>query len=166
MTVIAWIKRGLKEEQECQAVAGMWNETNLKRQYCLFIDLKIWESSDQVCGHVSSVGGPTPGFKYCMDAAIGSTPIEINEWLCAAFTYDGSYAKAYLEGRLDVRGDLNPYKYEGGLYNGGDNGADFTVGAVYRKGEMGNWFSGQIGGLAVFNRALSEQEISILGTVK
>jgi hypothetical protein len=41
----------------------------------------------------------------------------------------------------------------------GNNGSDFTVGAVLLKRGMGNFFKGQIGGLAVFNRALDEDEL-------
>jgi len=41
----------------------------------------------------------------------------------------------------------------------GNNGSDFTVGAVLLKSGMGNFFVGLIGGLAVFHRALSEEEI-------
>ena len=56
----------------------------------------------------------------------------------------------------------NPYEYPGGLLDGGENGSDFTVGAVHRSGEMGNWYVGLIGGLAVFNRALSDEEMAYL----
>ncbi|NBT16638.1 MAG: LamG domain-containing protein, partial [Chitinophagia bacterium] len=42
----------------------------------------------------------------------------------------------------------------------GNNGSDFTVGAVLLKSGMGNFFKGQIGGLAVFDRALSATEIA------
>ena len=41
----------------------------------------------------------------------------------------------------------------------GNNGSDFTVGAVLLKAGMGNFFKGQIGGLAVFNRALTDEEM-------
>jgi len=44
----------------------------------------------------------------------------------------------------------------------GNNGSDFTVGAVLLKRGMGNFFKGQIAGLAVFNRALKESEIDRL----
>ncbi len=50
----------------------------------------------------------------------------------------------------------NPYYFPQGM---GNNGSDFTVGAVLLKKGMGNFFKGQIGGLAVFNRALAEKEI-------
>ncbi|WP_391572362.1 hypothetical protein [Cohnella sp.] len=48
------------------------------------------------------------------------------------------------------------------MFDGGPTGADFTVGAVDRSGEMGNFYAGQLGGLAVFNRALNEREIAEL----
>ena len=44
----------------------------------------------------------------------------------------------------------------------GNNGSDFTVGAVLLKSGMGNFFTGLIGGLAVFNRALADEEINKL----
>jgi hypothetical protein len=50
----------------------------------------------------------------------------------------------------------NPYYYPMGM---GNNGSDFTVGAVLLKKGMGNFFKGQLGGLAVFNRALKESEM-------
>lgn len=162
VTVAAWIKRGATATDHCEAVAGMWDETRRKRQYCLFLNLRIWDSKDQVCGHVSAVGGPTPGYRYCMDASIGSTPVPVDRWQFVAFTYDGEYAKSYLNGRLDERPGRNPYRYDGGIFDGGADGSDFTVGGVSRSGEMGNWYTGLIGGLAVFRRALSGAEIEQL----
>lgn len=164
VTVLAWVKRAPKtiKPTECEAVAGMWLETDKKRQYCLFMNLRIYKSANQVCGHVSSVGGPTPGEKWCMDASIGQNPVPFGEWAAVAFTYDGRDVRSYLNGELDTREDRNPYHYPEGLFNAGPEGADFTVGAVHRSGEMGNFFAGQLGGLAVFNRALSAQEIKKL----
>jgi hypothetical protein len=158
VTVVAWIKRKRKPEIQCEAIAGMWNETQRKRQYALFLDLRINHSADQVGGHVSNVGGPTPGFRYCMDAAIGRTCIDYGDnWECVGFTYDGAQASVYRNGCLDARPGLNPYPYPGGLFDGGADGADFTVGAVHRSGEMGNWFTGRLGGLLVCATALSPE---------
>jgi hypothetical protein len=56
----------------------------------------------------------------------------------------------------------NPYFYDEGLYDGGAEGSDFTVAAVHRSGVMGNFFAGLLGGLAVFNRALTEDELASL----
>jgi hypothetical protein len=53
----------------------------------------------------------------------------------------------------------NPYFFPNGM---GNNGSDFTVGAVLLKRGMGNFFKGQIGGLAVFNRALLPKELKKL----
>jgi hypothetical protein len=166
VTVVAWVKRERKRDQpkECEAIAGVWNETRALRQYCLFLNLQIYDSSDQVCGHVSSVGGPTPGERWCMDASIGQTPVPFGRWQCVGFTYDGRHARSYLNGDLDRRENRNPYAYEGGLFDGGAEGSDFTVGAVNRGGEMGNWFQGQLGGLAVYDRALRGSEMARLGS--
>jgi hypothetical protein len=131
VSVLAWIRRAPSPIDSCEAVAGMWNEHD-KRQYCLFLNLRIHESAQQVGAHISSIGGATPGYKYCMDAAIGATPVPFNHWQCVAISYNGSSARAYLNGRLDARGDRNPYAYPGGIYDGGPEGADFTVGAVAR----------------------------------
>jgi hypothetical protein len=166
VSVVAWIKRGRHDgPRHCEAVAGIWNETRKQRQYCLFLNLGIWNSADQVCGHISSIGGPTPGFKYCMDAAIGAAAVPYGRWQCVGFSYDGALVRAYLNGQLDERSDRNPYRYAGGLFDGGPDGADFTVGAVNRSGAMGNWYTGLIGGLAIYRRALSEDEMRQLGNI-
>lgn len=162
VSVVAWVKRSATWSPECEAVAGLWDETRAMRQYCLFLNLRIYNSRDQVCGHVSSVGGPTPGERYCMDAAIGAAPVPVERWQCVAFTYDGASIRAYLQGQLDARPARNPYAYPGGIFAGGEHGADFTVGAVHRGGTMGNFFAGRIGGLAVYRRALTAHELAAL----
>lgn len=169
MTLIAWIKRRQSAYGGCQAVAGMWNEHE-RRQYCLFLNLGIWDSAEQVGAHVSAIGGATPGYKYCMDAAIGGTVVPFDEWQCVAITYDGQCARAYLNGRLDEREGRNPYPYPYGLFDGGEGGADFTVGAVARPdwvdeqfvphgSSIANPFVGLLAGLAVFDRALTDDEL-------
>jgi len=162
VTVVAWVRRQVKKRGECQAVAGVWGETFGGRQYCLFLDLGIHRSGKQVCGHISGVGGPTFGYRYCMDAGIGATPVPYDEWHCTAFTYDGSHIRAYLDGRLDVRPNFNPYPYARGIHNGQPEPAEFTVGAVHRHGEYGNHFVGDLGGLAVYRRALTDRELAAL----
>lgn len=162
VTILAWVKRSKKSQVQCEAIAGMWNETEKKRQYCLFLNLRLFDSADQVCGHISGVGGPTPGQKYCIDASIGTTPVHYGEWSFVGFTYDGSNIRSYLNGELDERFERNPYPYPEGIFDGGVQGSDFTVGAVHRSNEMGNFFTGLISGLAVFNRALSPAEVKKL----
>jgi hypothetical protein len=164
ITVVAWIKRDRKSYDQCEAIAGMWNETEKKRQYCLFLNLGIWGSSQQVGGHISGTGGPTEGYKYCMDAAIGETIVPYDSWQCVAFTYDGKEIRSYLNGIFDKRENRNPYPYNSGICDGGENGSDFTVGAVHRSGEMGNFFVGKISGLAIYDRALEDEELAYLAS--
>lgn len=157
VTLVAWVWREPKDHVECQAVAGRWLETGRQRQYCLFIDLRIHASAEQGALHVSNIGGPTPGERWCMDAAIGATAMQQGRWHCMAGTFAGGEARFYLDGVLDTRERFNPYAYPGPLHR---SDADFTVGAVHRGGSFGNWFTGRLGGLAVFSAALDAAAIA------
>ena len=161
-TVVAWIRRGRKSRPECEFVAGMWNESQRGRQYGLFLNIGVWRQPNQVCGHLSQVGGPTPGYKYCIDGPVGATPVPHDTWTTVAMSYDGQCGYAWLDGVLDFRPGLNPYSLAGGLFNGGKDGSDFTVGAVDRSGTIGNFFVGGLAGLAVYRRALTPAEIFAL----
>lgn len=163
VSVVAWVRWA--SDQRCQAVAGMWNETRKKRQYALFLNLtKRYDSVRNVHGHVSAVGGPTPGHPYCVSYATGATELPFDQWRCVAMTYDGGASRVYLDGVLDQREAYNPYPYPDGLFDGGSDGADFTVGAVDAAGSVRNFFGGTLGGLAVYQRALSEAELATIGT--
>lgn len=160
--MVAWIKRDPAPGSGCEFIAGQWNETNRGRQYGLFLNIRVWGTGEQVCGHFSHVGEATPGYKYCIDGAMGATPVPRDEWVVVAMSYDGVCGYAWLNGLLDVRPGLNPYSLAGGLYDGGPAGSDFTVGAVDRGGEIGNFFCGWMAGLAVYRRALSPAELFAL----
>jgi hypothetical protein len=70
-----------------------------------------------------------------------------------AISYDGRQIRAYLDGRLDARENANPFPYDEGIFDGGPDGAAFTVGANHVAGiENNNRFAGRIAGIAVFNR--------------
>jgi len=169
VTVIAWTYR--ETSTPWQAIAGVWDETRKKRQYCLFLnapvatrsdEMKRYPAANRIHGHVSSVGGGTPGHPVCITYSSGATEIGMGAWHCVAMTYDGANSTVYVDGRLDSWELRNPFRYDEGLFDGGSDGADFTVGAVHRSNQWGNFFGGRIGGLAVFNRALSESEIKKL----
>jgi hypothetical protein len=174
VTVVAWIKW---TGEQTGFVGGMWNEyqDGGKRQYGLFVSLPHYNGGDQVCGHISKTGKPTPPFPYSIDYSASQQKVPVNEWCSIAFTYDGQYIKSYLNGEFVEREpelihhtigfegypnglvqSKNPYFYPEGM---GDNGSDLTVGAVLLKSGMGNFFKGLIGGLAVYDRALNEAEL-------
>lgn len=178
VTVIAWVKW---TGEQTGFAGGMWNEyqDGGKRQYGLFVSLPYYNGRDQVCGHISRTGKPTPPFPYSIDYSASKQLIPKNEWCCVAFTYDGKEIKSYLNGIFEARDpehinntdgfegypngltqSKNPYHFPYGM---GNNGSDFTVGAVLLKKGMGNFFKGQIGGLAVYNRALISEEMEGLG---
>lgn len=161
-SMLAWVKRQPKRNHECQAVAGMWNETVATRQYCLFLDLAFGAAWSRRAGMCRPRGAPTPGYKYCMEAAIGATRLTLGEWRQVAFTFDGVWARVFVDGKMDYRPGLNPYYWPHVINDGGPAGSDFTVGAVYRGGGMGNWFTGRLGGLAVYREALSEEAVAWL----
>jgi len=174
VTVVAWLKW---TGEQTGFVGGMWNEyqDGGKRQYGLFISLPHYNGKNQVCGHVSHTGKPTPPFPFSIDYSASKQQVPANEWVCVAFTYDGKNIKSYLNGVFEEREpelinntkgfegypngliqSKNPYQFTEEM---GNNGSDFTVGAVLLKKGMGNFFVGQIGGLAIFERALNSKEL-------
>ena len=92
VTVIAWIKQ---QRNSVGFIAGMWNEhaDGGQRQYGLFTSLPHYNGADQVCGHISKTGKPTPPFPYSIDYSASAQTIPDNEWVSVAFTYDGTYIK-------------------------------------------------------------------------
>lgn len=177
LTVIAWVKW---TGEQTGFVGGIWNEykDGGKRQYGLFISLPHYNGKNQVCGHISQTGKPTPPFPYSIDYSASKQEVPCNQWVCIAFSYDGKFIQSYLNGIFeqrvpelinDTKGfegypdglvqSKNPYLYPDGI---GNNGSDFTAGAVLLKTGMGNFFKGEIGGLAVFARALNDKELKKL----
>lgn len=175
VTVVAWVKW---TGEQTGFVGGMWNEykDGGKRQYGLFVSLPHYNGKNQVCGHISYTGKPTPPFPFSIDYAASKQEVPAGEWVTVAFTYDGKYIRSFMNGKFEARDpelidhtkgfegyadglkqSKNPYFFPDGI---GNNGSDFTVGAVLLKTGMGNFFKGQIGGLAVFDRALTEDELS------
>ncbi|UBM58145.1 LamG domain-containing protein [Marinilongibacter aquaticus] len=177
VTVIAYVKW---TGEQTGFVGGMWNEyaDGGKRQYGLFVSLPYYNGRDQVCGHISKNGRATAPFPYSIDYSASPQKVPTDTWTYVAFSYDGEYIKSYLNGNFETRDpeliehtmgfegfpdgltqSKNPYYFPDGM---GNNGSDFTVGAVLLKRGMGNFFKGQIGGLAVFDKALSDEEIARL----
>lgn len=180
VTVIAWIK--WMDLKNC-FIAGMWNEGSDggKRQYGLFVSLPYYNGLNQVCGHISKTGKPTRPFPFSIDYSASKQCVQKNKWCCVAFTYDGNHIKSYLNGVFAFRKpelinntkgfpgfpnglvkSKNPYYFPYGI---GNNGSDFTFGAVMLKKGMGNFFKGLIGGIAIYNRALTDDELLKIGSL-
>ena len=174
VSVVAWVRW---TAGQIGFVGGMWNEyeDGGKRQYGLFVSLPYYNGAEQVCGHISRSGKPTPPFPYSIDYSASPQTVPDGEWCVIAFTYDGEYIRSYFNGAFEAREaeliahtkgfegypdglvqSKNPYYFPDGI---GDNGSDFTVGAVFVNKRIGNYFRGDIGGLAVFDRALTDEEI-------
>ena len=166
LTVVAWLKRNANSHW--QAVAGVWNETECQRQYCLFMNahartdyrtMNRKKCRDFVHGHVSDIGGKTVGKSACFTYSTSPIPIPLGEWHMVAMTYDGQYSRVYVDGSFQPNEGYNPFPLPNGLFHGN---ADFTVGAVDRSGEIGNYLNGTLGGLAIYSRVLKEDELKTL----
>jgi len=179
VSVVAWIQR--RHDGIWQYIAGMWNERDAKRQYALFTcghkqtDHRTLERTDarfQTHGYVSEVGGATEGEPYCFSYGTGKTRLETNRWYMVAFTFDQKEIRVYLDGKLDENGPYNPFLWDKPIFDGGTDGSDFTV----AQRALPKWpgyptveapthnegFSGALGGLTVYDRALTAKEMEAL----
>jgi hypothetical protein len=179
VTVLAWISRQTKNHW--QYIAGMWNERDSLRQYALFTcghrqtdytTLTRIEANYQPHGYVSDVGGATADRPFCFSYATGGTTLDLNAWYMIAYTYDQEAIRVYTNGELDENGNYNPFYWNKPIFDGGMGGSDFTV----AQRALPKWpgypeveepthpegFGGILGGLAVYDRALSAEEISAI----
>lgn len=176
VTMIAWVKRTC--DAPWQYIAGVWNERDSLRQYALFTcghrqtdwqTLKRTAARHQAHGYVSDVGGATPGKPFCFSYATGKTAIPADTWAMIAFTYDHTAIRTYHNGELDTNAGYNPFQWDKPIFDGGPNGADFTVAQRALPAWPGypevvnpthpEGFGGLLGGLAIFRRALTENEL-------
>lgn len=171
VSLVAWVSVNAIHEG---MVAGVWDENYAARQYAAFIDLGVCASNAPVyhggmAAHVSNCGGPTPGFRFCETAACDPEPLASGAWHCIANVYDGASISAYVNGTLNPNGVSNPFPYPGGIYSpeaAGRIGAEFGVGANFINTTVGgprllsNRFSGLLGGLAVFDSALTAANVA------
>lgn len=95
LSVIAWVLR--KAASRWLAVAGIWNEMEKQRQYCLILNSSTCSDArtmtrqptkDEAHGHVSDVGGPTEGQKYCITYSSSGTEIPLNELTMVVMAFD------------------------------------------------------------------------------
>jgi hypothetical protein len=131
-----------------------------------------------------------PACRWSTSYALGTAVINSSSWHMIAMTFDGSAIRAYVNGSLDYRPPHRLYPgtpcnetwqnpasvatwsnrtTPGSWGPGGapvsNRTTDFTVGGQFGLGNesgMGHPWSGLVGGLAVFDRALGADELLAL----
>lgn len=106
-------------------------------------------------GHVSGTGGASPGQPWCYEVALGATPVPWDEWICVGMTDDGENIRSYFNGQFDAAEGWNPYRQPDGIFDG----ADFVVGHSDVKRKANNQLVAILGCVAVFDRALTNDEM-------
>ncbi len=175
VSMVAWIKR--ESNRPWQFIGGMWNERDHARQYGMFIS-GSWQTDwatytrtravNQAMGYVSPFGGATPGHPFAFDYATGGTRLPKEEWTMIGYTFDGKSIRVYVNGELDRNGNANPFRYDGGMHDGGSaftvaqravkKWPDYPIGMP----DVTTGFDGRLGGLAVWDRALTPAEMRTL----
>lgn len=192
-----------------RTIAGMWsegkgaNDDTGTRQYAMLMHMPTYGGNRNLVPHISSEGGVSrradgSAFPWCCDYAVTKNEVPEEKWCTLAFTYDGQYLRAYINGVLDKRDldpvkdkrtdpyftkegpngkdrGMNPYYHGRGIFTYDPakhaktkpiGGSDFTVGARYAGASMfadgGSATQGKFGALAVFNKALSDEQIKAL----
>lgn len=176
VTIIAWVQR--QNDGFWQYIAGMWNERDAKRQYALFTSghmqsdyttLQRTPVRFRAHGYVSDVGGATADRPYCFSYGTGKTTLEKNRWYMLAFTFDQEAIRVYCDGVLDENANANPFRWSKPIFDGGRDGSDFTVAQralpkwpgypAVEAPTHGEGFGGLLGGLAVFDRSITAEEM-------
>lgn len=182
VTIIAWVSIPKSTIAE-GLVAGVWDEFGViggktgARAYAIFLNLAKCSPSNGssyaggLAAHISPVGGPTPGDKFCSTAAcdprsLSSAP----SWHCLANVYNGETIRAYVNGTFVENASRNPFPLTGGIFDPtglpGRIGAEFGVGAnrvnstANAPFHWSNTYTGLLGGVAVWNQALSQDDVS------
>ena len=152
-------------------LGGAWREdpADPRRQYGLFAHLPTYGGNNQACFHVSKTGTATPGYPYAREYSASGTTLTNGAWELHVGTYDGAEIRSYLNGTFtpvptytDGLGNTyakNPYSHPDGLNTAL---SEFTVGACRLAAGPGNFFTGTIAKLRVWNRALSAAEVANL----
>jgi hypothetical protein len=166
LTVLALVKK--QSDKNWQAIAGVWDESRSKRQYYLFLnasskthqdDMKRYPSKGRLHAHISALGGKTLGEVAWITYASSAQSVPVQTWTWIAMTYDGKSIMVFVNGKLQSDSLTNPFFYPEGIFDGEENGADFTVGSNSVGGKMTNQFLGRMAFLAVFDKSLSEKDI-------
>ncbi|MCF3648422.1 hypothetical protein [Synoicihabitans lomoniglobus] len=112
VTMFAAVK--VSNLHQSRTIAGMWSEgqgagdDTGTRQYALLMNMPTYGGRNQLTPHVSNEGGVTrradgSAFPWCADYAATREEVPTDEWCTLAFTYDGRFLRAYINGRFEER---------------------------------------------------------------
>jgi hypothetical protein len=166
LSLLAWVRRDSPDYW--QAIGGIWDESRSKRQFYLFLNARHRANAGQerdlvenlAHAHISLHGGPEPGEVVCRTYATSPTACLPGKWVFLASTFDSREIRVYVDGTFEAKKGSNPFPLKGNVYEGGEDGADLTIGANSVGGRMTNQFSGAMGGFAIYRRALLPDEIA------
>lgn len=60
--------------------------------------MKRYPLANRIHGHVSAIGGPTPGDEFCITYSSGATEVPMEGWQCLAMSDDGKTSRVYVKG--------------------------------------------------------------------
>lgn len=108
--------------RQSRTIAGMWsegkgaNDDTGTRQYSLLMNMPTYGGPNKLVPHISSEGGVTrrkdgSAFPWCADYAATKGEVPTEKWCTLAFTYDGQFIRAHINGVLDEQ-KLDPVKHK------------------------------------------------------
>jgi hypothetical protein len=140
----AWIYR--TKTNAWQGIIAKFSGDLDKRSYLLYVS-----NTNRLALLISSTGLQAgPGWGYIF----GDSIIPLNEWVHVMGTYDGSYLRVYINGSIDGEQAASI----GPIYV---SDAPLRIGAFFQIAPYGICpFGGMIDEVAIYNRALSAEEIN------
>lgn len=179
-TIITWVRdMGGSTDMEFRAGSHIEDGPRTARQYGLYFNGHGYGGHRRVTPHIANQDGPTPGYPYNVDFGATARQVGTGGWHMEAGTYDGTKMVGYLDGVPDSFPDFterepepgytaqrehiskNPYYNDKGINNSTTKKV-FSIGGSL-IGDTPyvpvNETKGWIGGIAVFDRALSDTEI-------
>jgi hypothetical protein len=145
LSIVAWIKP--ESTSDVMRIVSKYQATSGNRSYQIFAgnvdytDIAFTVSNDGTTITVCYTSNPV---------------ISAGTWTHIAAVYNGTDMRVYINGSLSNNGTNNPKTYSSGIVNGA---ANFEIG---RYDGNTKYFDGLIDEVAVFNRALSADEIAAI----
>ncbi len=136
ITVAAWILRDVSNAN--------WERIIAKSDATLYDYWLQVTSSGSIGGGFMDAAGTA---RNALDTTAGTT-LPVNQWVHVAFTYDGTYVRAYLNGQLDKAINIGSFKIRTGARP-----------LWFGRLQNSYIFQGKIDEGCVYSRALSQEEI-------